>query len=137
MRITKVVLALSLTLVTGCSTSRSLFVHAPSDPDEHSLGTDRQRITGYVIKDGRRVAFDGYVESRGDTLHFVRPRIESRGLELGKPMVVRDIPRDSVVAVDGAFTDVPRSVLLGIGLSAAIVVMLGLAWASNFTIWGS
>ena len=52
-------------------------------------------------------------------------------------MVVRDIPRDSVVAVDGAYTDVPRSVLLGVGLSVAITVMLGIAWAASFTLWGS
>ncbi len=136
MRITTFVFALCLTLLTGCSASRALLVHPGADPEERMLGSDPQRVSGYVLEDGRRVAFEGTVEARGDTLRFVRPRIESRGLELTKPRVVRDIPRDSVVIVNGEYTDVGRSIFLGLGLTAAVLLMLGLAWASSFTIWG-
>ena len=100
------------------------------------LGSNPQRVSGYVLEDGRRVAFEGTVEARADTLHFVRPRIESRGLELTKPRVIRDVPRDSVAIVNGQYTEIGRSIFLGLGLTAAVLLMLGLAWASSFTIWG-
>ena len=136
MRITKFVLALWLTFLTGCSASRALLVHPGTDPEELMLGSDPRRVSGYVLEDGRRVAFEGTVEARGDTLRFVRPRLESRGLELTRPRVIRDVPRDSVVIVNGEYTDVGRSIFLGLGLTAAILLILGLAWASSFTIFG-
>jgi hypothetical protein len=127
--------ALSLTLLTGCSTSRSLLVQPHSDPQENTLGSERQRIAGYVLQGGERLAFAGYVEARGDTLHFVRHRIESRGLELPKPLIVRDIPRDSVLAVDGSFSDVPASILMGVGVVGFVLLLAGLGIAASFRSW--
>ena len=129
-------LCLSLTLLTGCSSSRPLLVQPHPDPETdtkaRTLGAERQRITGYVLKSGERLSFDGYVEIRGDTLHFERPRIESRGLENPKPLIVRDIPRDSVVAVAGAYTNVPNTILMSVGIAGLIVLFMGLSFAANF-----
>lgn len=136
MGIKRSTLALSLTLLTGCISSRTMMVHPQSDPQEKTLGIERQRVTGYTLKGGERLAFDGYVEARGETLRFVRLRIESRGLELSKPPIVRDVPRDSVVAVAAAYTNVPATVFLGIGLVGVVVLIAGLALAASLQNWG-
>lgn len=134
MGIKRSTLALSLTLLTGCSSSRTMMVHPQSDPQEKTLGIESRRVTGYVLKGGERLAFDGYVEARGDTLRFVCP-FESRGLELSKTPIVRDVPRDSVVAVAAAYTNVPASVFLGLGLVGIVVLIAGLAIAASLQAW--
>ena len=131
MRVRTSTLALGLMLLNGCASSRPMMVQPQSDPQHDTLGAENRRISGYTLKSGERLSFDGYVEARGETLRFVRPRAESRGLELAKPLIVRDVPRDSVVAVAATYTSVPKSILLGVGLAGLIVLFAGLAIAAS------
>jgi len=132
MGIMRSTIALSLALLTGCATSRPLLVRPHSDLEKKTLGVERQRITGYVLRGGQHLSFDGYVEAHGENLHFVRPRVESRGLENAKPLIVRDIPRDSVLAVDAVSANVPGTILVGVSLAALVVLFMGLSFAANF-----
>lgn len=129
-------LALGLMLLNSCASSRPMMIQPQSDPQQKTLGAGTRRISGYTLKSGERLSFDGYVEARGETLRFVRPRTGSRGLELPKPLIVRDVPRDSVAAVAAVYTNVPATILLGVGIVGLIALFGALSFAANFAPFG-
>jgi len=69
-----------------------------------------------------------------DSIRFVRPAREERGLELGDPGAVAAVPRDSVASVTVRKTDMTRSVLLGIGVVALFgaIAFLGMAASGSY-----
>jgi hypothetical protein len=97
--------------------------------DDRTASPRRVQVTGYTTTDGRYHRFEGYLRTAGDSITLIAPARRSQGLSVGTPERMVTLARSQVASVklqDG--TDVPRSVLLAIGV-LVFVALLGFAAA--------
>jgi hypothetical protein len=122
-----VTLALAVLALTGCTKQAVM----PAADVTAAGERPRVWVTGWIDRDGEAHEFDGYVETRGDSLAFVDPGKRATGLERDRPGVVVVVHRDSVREVLGLRTDPTRTTFLVLGMAALVFGAVVLSAAAS------